>query len=441
MSEVTRVDGSVFSFVGGVEAWLATVMLAKIMLDPHASWSQRGDKIAYANLLKSISAWHEKAIVSMSKKWLHHMRCPEFVQNAITKEIRLGGREKWNAGSLHIRLLIEATLEMKKMLGKSGGVGVETRKRVNLWMGMIKSTVESDLIHSAGEDVRRKLEKLASEFVVSSYPCGSNEYWFFDAGLLFAIIPQYVRRFSTCDGKCIDGWVFTDVNSDGENVNAGDDENNVTEWGKKYVFDMNETELSNWEKGSGCLLYEVLKMKDHGLHNAEVNVRDVEVTTFLHAPYVSLHQISGAAPDVGYLHNMVMTVFQNNVSSRALGRTLYTTQWEQEQLECWREVMTEALRVNRDRVDGATSNAEKYRRSYVKNHGFRFNISPGRQYTEYTPRHPKKFERDFFVVGKKSLYYRIVTKRSGTKRPGARKKRKREFEDFSPFFSYPPIRG
>lgn len=348
------------------ELWFTSVYAVKIMLSKWRLWSGYDHINSLDDFLKRMSCWHQYCLIPMTKKITKYHHPPDFAKKAIKAQ-------DGNVFGMHISLLLEAS---KSLLGY---YGPDTLDEVSKWFGMMKTTTDSEIFNKAPKDMRKEFKRILS---LRRQP-NDDEHChqqlpFFNCQILFLRVAHLVVLY-TNSGL----WSMPSI---------------------KTATPVDRSHMKEWELLSGELLTNVLQTEEHGLPLTDgINIRDVQFGGIV-LPYQKLkHQLlfckGPGLPDVTLLHRTVM-ISLTQEASRKLSTLTHIADVLHYQIQLVQQTFSVANAHNDDQKS-KLQNTEKVRKHYRK---------VVRKGKSYSPRHPVVFQRDIFVMGHESHYFKSKDK-------------------------------
>jgi hypothetical protein len=354
--------------------FLSCIVGTKLMLSNENSWSGNRDPLVSGNLVKRVSIWHKYSLTPAMKDISEKHEVPLFAKQVVQEFLKGNPHPV----SLHIHLLCNASKHIEIQCEQ--GVGLNTSRRVKKWIKMMKKTKESVLFDNASEEVKTKFSQSLQrlDWSVRNGPRTEEEHPFFNHEVLFIKVAHMVYFYvRSNEDKRIPHTIYATVTVD-------------------------EREMGIWENLSGILLEKILKTNSHVLGvTDESTVAILPFTHIIELPYQELKEeiMENRIPAVDKLHKCVMTAMCSALQKITVEYDLQLVDQLEDQLNDLRDLFATA-HANNEYAKKVSNNREKNRRSDLR--------KQNKQRT-YTPRDPTFFQRDIFIMGNLSAYYKVCT--------------------------------
>ena len=352
---------------------------------------QWSDPRGTAFIIKRVSAWSEAFAQDIIPDMVKGHELASFEKKALDN-VGDYGQGRIN---LHISLLLHASKEM--IMFCENGVGRNTAEHVRTWFTtLMERTMESELFSRASKKLRAELRKVCKNFNEIEVNISGIERPFFHPPLLFIRVALLV-------------WFFTK----GDN---GTFAIPPVEESQHLFLLVDRGDMEEWEHLSGILVSSLLQARSHGLDLVTDDRADNAKPSFfqvIYLPYQSvqwrlkLDRSKVKVPSVMVAHNEVIDNLLEFVHDDVSALDIMT-EWEQGEVLKWEHLSEKASEANKNKVKNSIKGREKYSRHYYKGREFK------------NPKHPEKFLRNTFLLGKYSFHHIFVANATPWARSGAR---------------------
>jgi len=348
--------------------WFASVFCTNMMfchLGKELISTSPQHLVKQGNLEMSMSVWHQHVLVPTTMYVTQHHEMPSFARTALQDHNALDSRNRVIA--LHVCLLLHASKEIIAQC-QLKNVGVKTLEEVQKWFDLMSEMANSSLFDAAPESLKTKFQELLEDDIPNNEDSiGKQEYPYFCHEILFLRIAHMI--FFYCKNNLESGFPNTRYAS----------------------IQANDVDMKNWEELSGELFQHTFSL--------DRTSSDIEHYAFLNLPYDKLMVCieQSDSPSAAHMHVNVLHAI-HEVVGQNLSNSL-RSDWE-----------TEAPILELFMPFAKTQFDEKYKPVFFNRKKQRTYYMKIRNQTKaYKPKQKYMFQRDKFMMGCESCYWKNKT--------------------------------